>query len=402
MKKSFLTAMAVISLIPLVSKAQWQGTNPVYFNAGNVGIGITTPMAKLEINDGNGTGVIAYFGANGISNAKGIYFSRPSVNTNPINIQGTLSGIGANDISMQAEGGNVGIGTTSPTSTIQVASFNTSYPAAYFYNYAATGSSRGLIVEGGSNSSDYSSDFRNKTGNSLLFIRGDGNVGMGTTSPNAKLQVYGTAVFSGNTANIDPAGGQSLNYLANSGQALLGWNRTGGRGETDFISNQGAGSIGGFTFYNHNNSNVETELLEIQGNGNVGIGTTDPAGYKLAVNGNIRAKEIKVETGWSDYVFYPTYKLLPLADVAKYIKTNQHLPDVPSAGEVAKNGINVGETNALLLKKIEELTLYLIEKDTKDKEKDEKLIDQQTMLLSQQKEINQLRRQFETLLKKKL
>ena len=136
-------------------------------------------------------------------------------------------------------------------------------------------------------------------------------------------------------------------------------------------------------------------------NGNVGIGTTDPAGYKLAVNGNIRAKEIKVETGWSDYVFYPTYKLLPLAEVAKYIKTNQHLPDVPSAGEVAKNGINVGETNALLLKKIEELTLYLIEKDTKDREKDEKLIDQQTMLLSQQKEINQLRRQVETLLKKK-
>ena len=95
------------------------------------------------------------------------------------------------------------------------------------------------------------------------------------------------------------------------------------------------------------------EKMRILANGTVGIGTLDPQGYKLAVNGTIRAKEIKIETGWSDYVL-PTYKLLPLAEAAKYIKTNQRLPDVPSAGEVAKNGINVGETNALLLKKIEE------------------------------------------------
>ena len=65
------------------------------------------------------------------------------------------------------------------------------------------------------------------------------------------------------------------------------------------------------------------------------------------------------------------------------------------------NGLDLGEMNRLLLKKVEELTLYLIEKDTKDKEKDEKLIDQQTKLLSQQTQIDELRKQVETLLKKK-
>jgi len=91
------------------------------------------------------------------------------------------------------------------------------------------------------------------------------------------------------------------------------------------------------------------------------IGTTDPHGYMLAVNGNIRAKEIKVEAGpWPDYVFKPMYKLPSLITVKSYIKKNKHLPDMPSEKEVAKDGINLGEMNKLLLKKVEELTLHMI------------------------------------------
>jgi len=95
-------------------------------------------------------------------------------------------------------------------------------------------------------------------------------------------------------------------------------------------------------------------------NGNVGIGTPNPGAWKLAVNGKIRAKEIKVETGWADFVFEENYNLPTLKDVENHIKEKGHLKDIPSADEVAKNGIHLGKINSKLLQKIEELTLYTI------------------------------------------
>ncbi|MGS2741703.1 hypothetical protein [Sinomicrobium sp. M5D2P17] len=95
--------------------------------------------------------------------------------------------------------------------------------------------------------------------------------------------------------------------------------------------------------------------------GNVGIGTTNPGTWKLAVNGKIRAKEIKVETGWSDFVFEEHYALPTLEEVEQHIKEKGHLKDIPSAKEVEANGIFLGEMDAKLLQKIEELTLYMIE-----------------------------------------
>jgi len=117
-----------------------------------------------------------------------------------------------------------------------------------------------------------------------------------------------------------------------------------------------------------------TKMMTMLANGNLGIGTTNPGSYKLAVNGNIRAKEIKVETGWADYVFKDNYDLPTLEQVEKYIKENGHLINIPSAKEVAENGVQLGEMNKLLLEKIEELTLYTL---------------QQQKELQQQKKINQ-------------
>ncbi|WP_053003573.1 tail fiber protein [Sphingobacterium sp. Ag1] len=98
--------------------------------------------------------------------------------------------------------------------------------------------------------------------------------------------------------------------------------------------------------------------------GKVGVKTQTPGDYDLAVNGKIRSQEIKVETsGWADYVFEEDYKLPTLAETEKFIQKNGHLPDVPKASEVEANGISLGEMNKLLLKKIEEMTLHLIEKD---------------------------------------
>ncbi|WP_448105179.1 hypothetical protein [Pedobacter panaciterrae] len=95
--------------------------------------------------------------------------------------------------------------------------------------------------------------------------------------------------------------------------------------------------------------------------GNVGIGTATP-NAKLAVNGNIRAKEIKVENAnWPDYVFAKEYQLTSLQQTEKHIKEKGHLPGIPSAQEVKANGVDLGDMNAKLLKKIEEITLYLIE-----------------------------------------
>jgi len=121
-------------------------------------------------------------------------------------------------------------------------------------------------------------------------------------------------------------------------------------------------------------------------NGNVGIGTTDTKGYNLAVNGSVIATSmtVKLYSAWPDYVFKPTYHLPSLTDVKSYIDQNHHLPDMPSGQEVAKDGINLGEMNKLLTKKVEELTLYLIEKDKQDKKRE-------VQLISQQQQINQLK-----------
>ncbi|SMC75222.1 hypothetical protein [Pedobacter africanus] len=113
-------------------------------------------------------------------------------------------------------------------------------------------------------------------------------------------------------------------------------------------------------------------VTSTDGNGNVGIGTTDPRGYKLAVNGKVRAQEIKVEASpWPDYVFAKDYELPTLQETEKHIKDKGHLPGIPSAAEVKANGVDLGEMNAKLLQKIEELTLHLIEmKKTSDLQND--------------------------------
>ncbi|MBT2564398.1 hypothetical protein J7E50_06830 [Pedobacter sp. ISL-68] len=124
------------------------------------------------------------------------------------------------------------------------------------------------------------------------------------------------------------------------------------------------------TFSTNNN----TERMRIDPWGNVGIGITNPS-ERLTVNGKIKANEIRVDgNGQPDYVFEEGYKISSLRETEQYIKLNKHLPEIPSAADAAKNGIALGEMNKLLLKKIEELTLHLIEKDkqlAQEKEKNQ-------------------------------
>ncbi len=108
--------------------------------------------------------------------------------------------------------------------------------------------------------------------------------------------------------------------------------------------------------------------IKAASNGNVGIGTANPT-EKLAVNGTIRAKEIKVEANpWPDYIFNDDHQLMPLDSLASFVKENKHLPNIAPAKSVEENGVALGELNRQLLQKIEEMTLYLIQQNKEIKE----------------------------------
>lgn len=125
------------------------------------------------------------------------------------------------------------------------------------------------------------------------------------------------------------------------------------------ITNERAGNI---KFSTRPEVNLPSEVnMVIDNNGNVGVGTETPDA-KLAVNGVIHSKEVKVDlVGWPDYVFHENYTLPTLEEVEKHIIDNGHLINVPSAQEVESNGLKLGEMNKVLLEKIEELTLYILQ-----------------------------------------
>jgi hypothetical protein len=100
----------------------------------------------------------------------------------------------------------------------------------------------------------------------------------------------------------------------------------------------------------------------IAANGNIGIGTDNPNPYyKLSVNGFVRAKEIRVNTDWADYVFENDYSLKPLAEVEEYIQQHKHLPGIKDAATLQKEGVDISAMQTKMMEKIEELTLYLIQ-----------------------------------------
>jgi hypothetical protein len=210
---------------------------------------------------------------------------------------------------------------------------------------------RGRVVSSGDNAAVVMGEFNNKaslgghnstlTAWSDLYIQhGGGNVAIGTLNlaPQTKLHVY----ESGSSAN------NWRGRIASSGD-----NAAVVMGEVN-----GKASLGG-----HNAAlTAWSDLCLNWGGGNVGIGTQNP-NQKLTVNGTIYGKEVKVDLNvpGPDYVFEKDYKLPSLEDIKSYIDQHKHLPEVPSAKEMEQNGIKVSEMNMILLKKVEELTLYVIE-----------------------------------------
>ena len=212
-----------------------------------------------------------------------------------------------------------------------------------------------------------------------MTINSIGNIGIGTITPNAKLEVQNTS-----TLGTAPGSNQLLmrvsslggaNYYMNNlwilrdNEPNSGWLSA---RLHDGISIDGSFLIPGTdtrTWWERspfrdvqswgNGNTTHMSLTE----GNLGIGTKDTKGYKLAVVGKMISEEVvvKLQASWPDYVFEKSYQLLALKDVKAFIEQNKHLPEMPSAEEVQKNGVQLGEMNSLLLKKVEEMTLYLIE-----------------------------------------
>lgn len=139
---------------------------------------------------------------------------------------------------------------------------------------------------------------------------------------------------------------------------------------TDYQVSLGTSSSGFYLKMSSNGFLSHTIPFFISTSGNVQVGTSTDRGYKFAVDGTvgvkgrISAQEVEViPSVWADYVFNPEYQLKPLSEVELYIAENGHLPDVKSTEEVTGEGLNLGEMDATLLQKVEELTLYLIEQN---------------------------------------
>ncbi len=274
--------------------------------------------------------------------------------------------------------GNAGIGTTSPAAKLSFNNVNDGtnqadgitwynpYPLQYGI-YRTAGSwvapdyqqlkvnfETGIILNPGTGNTKSYVDVQ---GGGLRVS--SGNVGIGTLAPVYKLHVFAPA--DDWKAKFEGPDGYITIGPANSGWAHIYTDRPA------FLFNQNVWSMpGGFSSYGQADlslrTNGVTRVTVSKASGNVGIGTSSP-NELLTVNGTIYGKEVKVDLSvpGPDYVFGKEYNLPSLDELKAFIDRYNHLPDVPSAKEMEENGIKLGEMNMILLKKMEEMTLYMIE-----------------------------------------
>jgi hypothetical protein len=339
--------------------------------AGNVGVGTPSPQEKLEVSGGNVrvSGVLSPYimlKSNGSGGAYGFL----QFNGAEGNFMRLFDG---GDYAMTWRSGLVGIGTAQPADKFHVrvtssdtgiflddggANFNPSFRisrggvsrlllAATTNTGTVSGlGGSGLVLSGNNAGQD-------------VVITAAGQVGVGTATPSARLHVQ------------SGGGGPATTYRDLNIGGIGGW--TSGEEHT-IAAVYSLGDIGRITFkydstiggsFNIDNlllpsGNNSGKVFTVTSLGRVGIGTTNPT-EKLSVNGAVRAKEVIVETtGWSDYVFEENYTLAPLSQVEKYITQHKRLPNIPSSRDVAEQGVSLGDMQAKLLAKIEELTLHQI------------------------------------------
>lgn len=340
------------------SGAGWlatQSNSPLYFGTslnnantspqislltnGNVGIGTTAPATKLQVNTIDGSrGIIHSNGSLTLGTYIGGGAGWLGTFTNqPLYLFTNNAGAGQLNL---LPNGNVGIGTIAPSSRLEVNTANANWGIIHTNGFERVGTyvgGGGGWVATQSNSPLYfCTSLLGLNGSAQMTLLTNGNFGIGTINPSYKLQV-------------------------NTGDGLPGIVHSNGLISVGTYVGSNGGWLGTFSnnplYFFTNNGNAQMTLLP---NGYLGIGTINPT-YPLAVNGVIRCKEVRVESGWADYVFDGTYKLPSLESVSRYIKENKHLQGIPSAGEIQKTGLAVGEVQSKMMEKIEELSLYIID-----------------------------------------
>lgn len=193
-----------------------------------------------------------------------------------------------------------------------------------------------------------------------MYISTSGNVGIGTTIPQQMLHVVDGNILISRTSTRAPGSTNGSLFFGDTATTL----NPAGEWGIEYVNNADEGY--GLNFWkpwttSHNSMN---NCLFLKDDGNIGIGTNNPQA-KLAVNGEILAKSVRVNTSntyWPDYVFGDDYNLMSLRELEQYVNTYKHLPNIPSAQEVNEQGdVDLGTINALLLEKVEELTRYVID-----------------------------------------
>lgn len=354
-------------------------------STGNVGIGTTTPTAPLTLSRDTEatTGQLELSQTSGITdgNFDGLFFTQ-RLQGQPATSLGSFrlvnKGIGYPDLAFYTRQngtngevervrinneGSMGIGTGTPEATLHVSDQYNSGNWLKISNHTNSWGSPGnfnavRFIQTSSGANDSFKQFNVGAGGlslgySAVPVYGsadamyvNGRVGIGTITPDAKLTI-GTP-------------GQTWTDYGLTTDSRIGVVNGPGSRMAAILTSSGSGGV--LESFDYASGTLAFTLINPNG-GNVGIGTTTPQS-KLAVNGKITCKEVEVTlANFPDYVFETNYDLMTLEQLEAYIKEYGHLPNVPSACEVEENGLGLGEMNKILLEKVEELTLHLIEKD---------------------------------------
>jgi hypothetical protein len=360
----------------------WTANSILYNNGTNIGIGTSAPIYILDI---NGRARLRYNGA-----TSGLWYNKADnteasfvgmFNDTTFGFFGSSGWTSGFDV----KNGQLGIGTLDPTAALSFANtvgnkinlFGDANVAHYGLGI------QGALLQMYSNGSNADIAFGYGKSDLAGFteqmrIKGNGVVGIGITNPSTaglvvnKLVGNTNAVFGSNTTGVSiqtsyPGIGFNTYYnggsimIANGGAGYIGADPTTGR---IVIANTNVNSTAGAY-------NALQDKMWIANDGTVSLGSSNlgaentslGAGYKLKVYGKVLSEEVRVQlkTAWPDYVFEKNYKKLSLEELEKYIEDNKHLPNIPSAKEIEKDGQHLGEIQRKMLEKIEELILYVIE-----------------------------------------